>query len=299
MPLSSHSHATTSSPLFGVRGGSLFARLKRLFLMKIPQAPMLEENPIRLKPFRLAVAQWSDIGHKRAHNEDSAAYVIPKNAQELSHKGALLVVADGMGGHTSGEVASQMAVEAVCKTYYQDEDEKVEASLLYAVKYANSLIYQHSMEHRRYEGMGTTCVAAVLHDKKVFVANVGDSRAYVIHAGRVKQVSQDHSWVAEQVRAGILTEEQAEQHMMRHMVTRSLGADMDVQVDMFNESLEEGDTILLCSDGLSGAVSESEMLEIIEHYSAHECAYQLVERANTQGGTDNITAIVARISFHQ
>src|SRR5579859_2185156 len=207
---------TTTSPIGGARGESLLTRLKRFFL-KTLRSPMHTEDPPLLKPFRLAVAQWSDVGHKRTHNEDSATYVVPKNTRDFIRKGALLVIADGMGGHASGEVASQMTVEAVRKTYYEDEDEAVETSLLYAVKYANSLIYQYSMEHKQHEGMGTTCVAAVLHDRQVSIANVGDSRAYVVHDGKVKQMTQDHSWVAEQVRTGMLTEEQANQHMMRHM----------------------------------------------------------------------------------
>src|SRR5579859_7716181 len=115
---STHSHSrTTTSPLFGTRGGSLLTRLKCLFL-KTFRPTTCAQNPPLLKPFRLAVAQWSDIGHRRTQNEDSAAYVVPKNTRDFIRKGALLVVADGMGGHASGEVASQMAVEAVRKTYY-------------------------------------------------------------------------------------------------------------------------------------------------------------------------------------
>jgi serine/threonine protein phosphatase PrpC len=295
MPLIS---ASTSSPgAFVGWGRTLFSQIRRFFHKTYKSSSPEEGQPLQ-KPFRLTVSKWSDTGRQRLHNEDSVASVVPKTAQLLARKGALLVIADGMGGHAAGEVASQMAVEAVCKEYYEDEDEDVQASLSYAIKYANSVIYRHSMEHSQYGGMGTTCVVAVVYDKTAFFANVGDSRAYLIHDDQIKQVSQDHSWVAEQIRAGNLSEEQAHEHIMRHMVTRSLGAEDDVPVDLFSEALAEGDTLLLCSDGLSGQISEEEMLATIKHSSLQESAYRLATLANEHGGIDNVTVILARVSFN-
>ncbi len=246
-------------------------------------------------PFNFAVAQRTDVGRKRQHNEDNVAYIIPKDEQLLATKGALFIVADGMGGHAAGEVASEIAVNTVCTLYYQDTDPNVPTNLMRAIKYANAAIHQRASENAQHRGMGTTCVAAVLRGDTAFIANVGDSRAYLVRRGLVKQVTQDHSWVAEQVRMGNMTEEQAHMHEMRNVITRSLGPFPDVDVDIFAEQLEEGDALVLCSDGLSGMMTDIDILRIVESFSLRECVFRLVEYANAQGGADNITAIVTRV----
>jgi serine/threonine protein phosphatase PrpC len=247
------------------------------------------------KQLRLEPAQLTDVGRKRPHNEDNMAYVIPKDPVALAKKGALFIVADGMGGHAAGEVASEIAVDTVSKVYYQDDSDDVLVSLVYAVKRANTLIHQRAAENMLRSGMGTTCVAAVLRGSTAYIVNVGDSRAYFIHNGQVRQISQDHSWVAEQVRAGLLTEEQARSHAQRNVITRSLGTQPEVEVDTFVEHLEEGDFLILCSDGLSGLITDSDLLSIVSQYQPQESVYHLVERANENGGPDNITVIVARV----
>jgi len=247
------------------------------------------------KQLRLDVAQLTDVGRKREHNEDNMAYVIPKDPQVMTKKGALFIVADGMGGHAAGEVASEIAVDTVSNTYYQDDSEDVAASLLQAIKRANALIHQRAAENMLRSGMGTTCVAAVLRGNMAYIANVGDSRAYFMRNGQVKQVSQDHSWVAEQVRAGLLTDDQARTHAQRNVITRCLGTQADVDIDIFTEELREGDSLVLCTDGLSGLVSDDEIQRIVEQYVPQESVYHLIERANSNGGPDNITAIVLRV----
>ena len=244
---------------------------------------------------RLDVAQLTDVGRKRPHNEDHMAHVIPKDPQILSKKGALFVVADGMGGHAAGEIASEIAVETISVVYYQDDSEDVSTSLVHAIKRANTLIHQRAAENMLRSGMGTTCVAAVLCGSTAYIANVGDSRLYLVRRNKVQQISQDHSWVAEQVRAKILTEEQARSHAQRNVITRCLGTQTDVDVDLFIEPLEVGDALVLCSDGLSGLVEEDELLGIVNQYVPQESVYHLIERANERGGTDNITAIVVRV----
>ncbi len=248
------------------------------------------------KQLRLDVAQLTDVGRKREHNEDNMAYVIPKDPQVMAKKGALFIVADGMGGHAAGEVASEIAVDTVSNVYYQDDSDDAAASLLHAIKRANSSIHQRAAENMLRSGMGTTCVASVLRGNIAYVANVGDSRAYLIHNNTVKQVSLDHSWVAEQVRAGLLTEEQARTHTQRNVITRSLGTQPEVEVDIFTELLEEGDTLVLCTDGLSGLVDDDELGRIVHDFVPQESVYHLVERANENGGPDNITAIVIRVN---
>ncbi len=245
----------------------------------------------------LSVAQRTDVGRKRLHNEDSVAHIVPKDPVIMARKGALFIVADGMGGHAAGEVASEIAVNTVCNAYYQDADEDVGSALERAIKSANSLIYQRASESSTQQGMGTTCIAAVLRDTSAYIANVGDSRAYLVRDGQIRQISQDHSWVAEQVRTGSLTMDQARNHSMRNMITRSLGFFADIEVDVFTEPVLEGDTLLLCSDGLSGMVNDQEIQQIIEQYAPQECVYRLIDRANEQGGIDNITALIIRISL--
>ena len=247
------------------------------------------------KQLRLDVAQLTDVGRKREHNEDNMAYVIPKDPQVMAAKGALFIVADGMGGHAAGEVASEIAVDTVSNAYYQDDSNDVTSSLLQAIRRANAAIHQRAAENMLRSGMGTTCVAAVLRGNMAYIANVGDSRAYLVRNRQAKQISQDHSWVYEQVRAGLLTEDQARTHAQRNVITRSLGTQVEVEVDVFHEQLQEGDTLILCSDGLSGLVSDDELQRIVDQFMPQESVYHMVERANENGGPDNITAIVMRV----
>src|SRR5947209_6613981 len=215
------------------------------------------------------------------------AYVIPKDPQVMAKKGALFIVADGMGGHAAGEVASEIAVDTVSNVYYQDDGDDVADSLLRAIRRANAAIHQRASENMLRSGMGTTCVAAILRGNRAYIANVGDSRAYLIHGNQIKQVSRDHSWVAEQVRAGLLTEDQARTHAQRNVITRCLGTQAEVEIDVFPEQLEDGDSLVLCTDGLSGLVSDDELLRIVNEYVPQESVYHLVERANENGGPDN------------
>ncbi len=269
------------------------SRLKQFFQKNTDKTNAATSNESR--PFDLVVAQRTDVGRKRQHNEDNVAYIIPRDEQLLSIKGALFIVADGMGGHAAGEVASEIAVNTVCTLYYQDTDPDVTMSLMNAIRYANLAIYQSAHENEQQSGMGTTCVVAIVRGDTAFIANVGDSRAYLVRRGMVKQVTQDHSWVNEQVRMGNLSEEEARTHEMRNVITRSLGPFPEVDVDIFAEQLEEGDALVLCSDGLSGMMTDIDILHIVESSSPREGVLRLIEYANAQGGPDNITAIVVRV----
>jgi len=275
--------------------GSSLQENNRSIIARIRQA--FSKNGGKERCARLLVGQRTDVGLKRQHNEDTVAYIIPKDPEILAKKGALFIVADGMGGHAAGEVASEMAVSTVSTLYYQDDDSDALASLLRSIQCANTMVFQKAMEHIEHNGMGTTCVATVLLGNVAYVANIGDSRAYLVRKGQVRQISQDHSWVAEQVRAGAMTEAEARSHEMRNMITRSLGSLPEVEIDIFAETVEEGDALVMCSDGLSGMISDSEILSIVERYSPQECVYRLIERANARGGNDNITALVVRVSF--
>jgi serine/threonine protein phosphatase PrpC len=246
----------------------------------------------------LHVALQTDVGQKRPINEDTMVSVIPDDPRVLLKKGALFIVADGLGGHAKGEVASRMTVEAVCNVYYQEQQSSdIGSLLLRAVERANEVIYQQIdvADKTSFGAMGSTCIAAVLHNNVAYIANVGDSRAYLVRQGQTRQVSQDHSWVAEQVRAGKLTQEQARGHARGNIITRCLGTHMDIDVDLFVEPVQDGDTLLLCSDGLSNFVSEEELPAFVEQYEPQESVNQLIACANERGGTDNITVIVVQV----
>jgi serine/threonine protein phosphatase PrpC len=240
----------------------------------------------------LQVAKLSDVGRVRPHNEDYVDYYIPPDARQLARKGSIYLVADGMGGHQAGEVASRGAVELTIGQYYGDTAHDVATSLVRAFRSANQQIYDQAQADPSKGGMGTTLVAAVIVDQKVFVANVGDSRAYLINAKSITQITEDHSWVEEQVRAGLLTPEQARRHPQRNLVTRALGSKPDVQVDLFEGEISVGDSLLMCSDGLSGRVEDQELAAIVRQYPPQEAARQLVALANERGGNDNISVLI-------
>ncbi len=277
--------------------------LKRFFGNNTNLIITAEGGATLVTQFNLTVAQRTDIGRKRQVNEDNMLSLIPEDPQVMAKKGALFVVADGLGGHTEGKAASEMAVNIVRDAYYQDESEDVGVSLLQAMKQANSLIYHANTsknpQPEKDKLMGTTCVAAALRDEAVYVANVGDSRAYIVRDGQVKQVTEDHSVVAEQIRAGLLTPDQARGHPQSNIIYRCLGEKPDVEVDLFSEQVQEDDLLVLCTDGLSNLVSDEELREIVQQFGPEESVYHLIERANEHGGPDNITAIVVRVSLEQ
>lgn len=247
------------------------------------------------KQLRLEVAELTDVGRRRDSNEDNMTRLVPKDLKLLEQKGAIFVVADGMGGHAAGEVASEIAVETIREEYYESASEEVAEALLHAIRQANQVIYERATEQAGRAGMGTTCVVIVARGALAYIANVGDSRAYLIRDGQLRQVTHDHSWVAEQVRAGMLTDEQARTHAHRNVITRALGTQPEVEADLFIEQLQDGDLLLLCSDGLSGPVPDSELHRIVTSVSPQEAVHDLIAQANEQGGPDNITAVLIHV----
>jgi serine/threonine protein phosphatase PrpC len=240
----------------------------------------------------LAAAKLSDVGRLRPHNEDFVDCYVPADPEQLERKGAVYLVADGMGGHQAGEVASQGAVETVIRQYYADLDHDVATSLVRAFRQANQYIHEQAQTDPNRTGMGTTLVAAVILGRKVYIANVGDSRAYLISKTGISQITEDHSWVEEQVRAGLLTTEQARRHPQRNLVTRALGSRPAVEVDLFEGQLGEGDKLLLCSDGLTSHVEDLEMEAVVREHPPEEAVRLLVAKANERGGSDNISVLV-------
>ena len=248
------------------------------------------------KRLRLAAAQLTDVGRKRERNQDNVSHYIPTDESVLEQKGALFVVCDGMGGHAAGEVASEMGVAALQEMYYSTSGDDIISSLAQAVDAANQSIYAHARENPELTGMGTTCVALVVSGGRAYFVNIGDSRGYIVRDGELRQVTRDHSWVAEQVRVGLLTEEQARTHSHRNVITRSLGTQPTVTADLFVESLRDGDRVLLCSDGLHGYVEEEDIKhELEQDVPLDTSVHHLIDMANANGGPDNITALVVHL----
>jgi serine/threonine protein phosphatase PrpC len=247
----------------------------------------------------IRVGARTDLGRIRENNEDKFELFEPEELELLAVKGCFFAVADGMGGHASGQIASELALKTVVKTYYADSNEDVGESLKAAIFAANAYIFDASLAITDRNGMGTTCTALVFRDRDAFIGHVGDSRAYLIRDGELRQLSEDHSWVAEQVRLGALTAEEAERSPFRNVITRSLGAANEVEVDIYRERLEKDDLFILCSDGLSGYVTNDEILEIATEWSPAMAALKLTERANENGGGDNVTVVVVAVRDFQ
>ena len=238
------------------------------------------------------------MGCGRPHNEDYVQHCVPAESRVRARKGILCLVADGMGGHRAGEVASREAVEQVVRHYYREMSSDLAGSLSRALRAANAAIGERAEEDRGRTGMGTTLVAAVIRDGQVLVANVGDSRAY--HLGRrgIAQVTEDHSWVEEQVRAGFLTPDQARTHPQRNLVTRALGTRPEIEIDLYEGVLWAGDCMVLCTDGLSNHVGDEEIELAVRTHAPDEAAQMLLELVKERGGRDDATVLVARVAEH-
>ena len=237
----------------------------------------------------------TELGRIRENNEDKFEFCMPEEQELLAIKGCFYAVADGMGGHASGQIASELALKTIVRTYYGDPSEDVAESLSAAVCAANSFIYDAAQAIPDRNGMGTTCTVLVLRNDEMFAVHVGDSRLYMVRDGELRQISEDHSWVEEQVKRGALSVEEAQQSPFRNVITRSLGAAAAVEVDTYHEQIRADDVFVLCSDGLSGYVPDQEILSIVEAWSPAMACLKLVDRANELGGGDNITVLVAAV----
>lgn len=244
---------------------------------------------------RMNAVFMTDQGKVRQHNEDSGGIIINHDGYRLA------IVADGMGGHRAGDVASQMTYMALSKQWENssgiltaDQSEKWLEEQIIAV---NSLLFDHARNNAECDGMGTTIVAVIATDHFATVANIGDSRCYLLNESGFKQVTEDHSLVNELVRFGQISKEDAEHHPRKNVLLRALGTTEQVAMDIKTIIFEEGDIFLLCSDGLSNKVSEQEMMEILKSNSPLEQkAASLIGFANDYGGEDNITLAIVEFS---
>jgi serine/threonine protein phosphatase PrpC len=241
---------------------------------------------------RLEIAGRTDPGQLREHNEDCLGNRVERYESRLVVHGWLFAVADGMGGHALGEVASQLAIDTLFDIYYHAEPDPALA-LREAIEAANVTVHYNAT--MRGVTMGTTLTVVVLRDEMLTVANVGDSRVYRLRDGRVQQLTQDHSLIAEQVRRGLMTAEQATQSQLGNVITRCIGYRSSVEVDISESPLRAGDVILLSSDGLHGLLETDEIASIVTDESLDDAAQMLVDVANLRGGPDNITCLLVRV----
>ena len=248
---------------------------------------------------RITSCGITDVGMKRQRNEDN--YLINDELR-------LFVVADGMGGHAGGEYASQIAVTTVEEVMTNIREEKhfedngrasrdmlVQEKLKYAIRLAGKRIFERAQEDTEFRGMGTTALVLFMTEDAGFVAHVGDSRCYRMRANGVDQITEDHSLVNEQIKAGLINRDAAKSHKLRNIITRSLGYQEEVEIDTSVLEVERGDLYLLCSDGLSNLVEDNELLDMVHQNTFQEAARKLIDLANRRGGDDNITCVIARI----
>ena len=245
---------------------------------------------------RLRYAGFTHIGMKRSQNQDHFVC-----APELS----VFVVCDGMGGHKGGETASLLAVTTICDSIRAAKNAggtiAPNAVLRNAILDANRAVNERAKVQPELQGMGTTCTTLFFHGGTAYIGHVGDSRAYLLHPKRIWQLTRDHSLVQEKLRAGLITRDQLKTDKMKNVITRSVGFEGQVDVDIYQMAVHAGDSFLLCSDGLSGLCDDSELTEVMDSNRAskktlEDTAKALCEAANRNGGDDNVTSVLVSIS---
>jgi serine/threonine protein phosphatase PrpC len=246
----------------------------------------------------IEAASLTDVGLQRANNEDSHLYWEPDSDEDFRRKGRLAVVADGMGGYEGGQEASRLAVETVRSVYDNAFNGDPQATLAAAFEAAHQNIQRFAQEHPQFYGMGTTCTALSIVGRQLHFAHVGDSRLYLIRAETISRLTRDHSYVGRLVESGIVRSEDAESHPQRHILTAALGSGRDIvpHTPDLPVPLEEGDILLLCTDGLWGLVGDPDLARVVHSNPPSEACQKLVAMALERGGPDNITALVLRIS---
>jgi PPM family protein phosphatase len=240
----------------------------------------------------LETAGLTHTGRVREQNEDCLGDHAAAYAPRLASHGQVFAVADGMGGHERGEFASQLAIDTLFEVYYRSEPDPPLA-LRDAVLAANNAVFLQAQAHR--VTMGTTLAVAIVHERMLIVANVGDSRVYRVRDGQIRQLTQDHSLLAEQVRRGLISLEEARESRLQNVITRCIGNRPRVEVDISESPLRPGDVVVLCTDGLHGLVGGDELAAAVAEAPLTAAAEALIALANDRGGPDNITCLLVRV----
>lgn len=260
---------------------------------------MQPTREFKLPKLHITASVQTDAGCVRETNEDNGRHITPFSGESQNLRGTLTIVADGMGGHSSGEVASEMAVELISQFYYEDEAASSPAALKAAIEKASSLIYQTSITDEKLYGMGTTVVALVLLKNSAFVAHVGDSRLYRLRGNEVQLLTIDHSQVMEMVKQGIISMAEAHTHDDKNIILRAVGTQPKVEAEVSELfQVEDGDEFLLCSDGLSDMLEDAEISQVWlnSKKDIHAAVEQLIQLAKDRGGHDNVTVGIVRVA---
>lgn len=241
----------------------------------------------------MEIGAYSDIGLVRKENEDS--FYIPNSNDKIK----LFLVADGIGGNTHGKLASMMAIDEIVKFFVKNQNKSKDLPEIVglSIKKANEAVVKLAKSSSDFEGMGTTLVVAVIKDNKVILANAGDSRCYMIRNGIISQLTVDNSYVQYLLEKGLISAEEAQNHPQKNLITKAIGVEETIEVDIDSNELLEGDILLLCTDGLTTMLSDEEILHIIlkKNGNIQEVTERLVGAAKENGGTDNITAILVEV----
>jgi protein phosphatase len=243
----------------------------------------------------------TDIGCIREKNEDAFVLFKASDRRQVMRKGHLVLICDGMGGARGGREASSMAIDEIAEVYYSSRSDDPRTAITQAIKAANSSIYHRSQEDPALQGMGTTVVAVIIIENRAYIAHVGDSRCYFIRNREIEQVTEDHTLVQQFVRQGMITDEEARNHPDAHILSRSVGVAPEVEVGLTMEpfKLRNGDTLVLCSDGLSGQVMEDEILQIVVSNAPQRAVEKLISLAKERGGPDNITVQIIKTTSQE
>lgn len=247
----------------------------------------------------LKVVVLSDMGNVRTNNEDTGMFFKVADEQVIREKGYLLMVADGMGGHQAGEVASRMAADIISREYFkQNTNGSIEKNLAKVFSLANKRIFEMASSQKSYTGMGTTCTALVVLDHSIYFAHVGDSRAYLQKGENILQITEDHTYVQELVKSGDITAAEAAVHPKRNILTNAMGTKPDLRIDTgkFSLTFETNDRLLICSDGLYDYLNETELKDILRSNMLKNAAESMISEAKARGGHDNITVVLAERS---
>jgi protein phosphatase len=237
----------------------------------------------------------TDTGLVRHENEDSVLLYFPPDHTTLGEKGVLAIVADGVGGSSGGKVASSTAISVIRDHYYSSEGD-VLLSLNEAVKAANREIFAKAAKDPSCQGMASTCTALILRGDEGFLCHTGDSRAYLLRGGVLRQITEDHTLVGRLLSDGLITAEAAARHPQKNIIVRALGSEREIAPDMFHIFFERNDVVFLCSDGLHGLVTDDEIATLLSDLPTTEAGRSLVESAKEKGGTDNISVVILKIS---
>jgi protein phosphatase len=248
------------------------------------------------EPYEVVASVLSDVGRRHAVNEDCGRHIQPADPGLLTSKGWLTIVADGMGGHAAGNVASHLAVEVISRAYYAETAAAPDA-LRRAFQEANREIYRASLIHERLRGMGTTCTALVLQAGSALCAHVGDSRLYLVRDGEIYQMSEDHSVVMDLVKHGVISAADARRHRDRNLILRALGTRPVVEASVWPKPfpVRARDQFILCSDGLSDLVEDEEIKQAVSSKEPHPACASLIALAKARGGHDDITVGVVSL----